>query len=54
MYVVSKDEIYNCYTECVESKLSSLNFPHATELVRTPSLIDTHLESIVRILLETA
>ena len=51
---LSKDEIYDCYTACVESKLSSLTLPDPSELVSNPSLTDTHLESIVRILLATA
>ena len=42
------------YTACVESKLSSLTLPNFSELVSNPALIDTHLESIVRILLTTA
>ena len=51
---LSKDEILDSYTACVESKLSSLTLPDFSELVSNPSLIDTHLESIVRILLATA
>ena len=51
---LSKDEIFDCYTTHVESRLSSLTLPNLSELVGNPSLIDTHLESIVRILLTTA
>ena len=47
---LTKDEIFDCYT-CVESKLSSLTLSNFSELVSNPSLTDTHLESIVRILL---
>ena len=51
---LSKDEIFDYYTTCVESKLSSLTLPDLSELVSNPSLIDTHLESIVRIFFVTA
>ena len=51
---LSKDEIFDCYTMCVESKLSSLTLPDLSELVSNPWLIDTHLESIVRIFFVTA
>ena len=50
---LSKDEVLDSYTACVESKLSSLTLPDFSELVSNPSLIDTKLESIVRILLAT-
>ena len=51
---LSNDEILDSYTACVESKLSSLTLHDFSELVSNPSLIDTHLEFIVRILLATA
>ena len=51
---LSKNEVFDCYTTCVESKLSFLTLPNLSELVSNPSLIDTHLESIVRIFLTTA
>jgi hypothetical protein len=50
---LSKEEIYNRYTACVESKLSSITIPEISGLVRSPSLIDKSLESIVGILLES-
>ena len=47
---LSKGETFDCYTVCVESKFSSLYLI----VVNPSSLIDTHLEPIVRILLVTA
>ena len=46
--------MYSSYTFCVEAKLSPLPVPDSDQLAQNSSLIDSHMEMIVKTLLAAA